>query len=110
MAHFNKIILEGIVHEDPVDNNGVVKFTLINEDGYGDKKKTNWFKVVCFRKTAEFVAKYVKNRSSILLDGSVQIREYEGKYYTEVIANSVKFIGSMKKDDSPKRDLGGYDY
>ena len=110
MAHYNKIVLEGIVHEDPTDYNGVVKFTLINESGYGEKKRTNWFKVVCFQKTAEFVIKYVKNRSYVLIDGPVNIKEHEGKYYTEVSANSVKFIGSMKKDDSPKKDDGGFDY
>lgn len=94
MGHYNKIVLSGKVYKDPVVNeHGVCKLTLINEDGYGDKKQTYWFRCVAFNKTAEFIGKYIKDKQDVILDGKCCLRKYQDKWYTEVVVNNIQFNG-----------------
>lgn len=63
---------------------------------------TSYFDVVCFGKTAENVAKYVKKGKQVIVSGRLQQRKWktkegENRYSVEIIANQVQFIGQADK-------------
>ena len=66
---------------------------------------TDYFNVVAWNKTGEFVSKYFKKGQQVLIMGKLQNREYETKdnqkrYITEVIAEEVYFADSKKENIS----------
>ena len=104
----NNVVITGRLTKDTelrTTQNGksVVSFTVANDTGCGEYKRTNFINVVAWGKTAEFVAKYFKKGSAIGLCGSIQTRDYEKDghkvYVTEVVASEVHFIESKKNDD-----------
>lgn len=110
----NIVVLIGRLTQDPelkTTQNGisVCSFTVANDVGYGENKKTAFVNVVAWRKTAEFVSKYFKKGSMIAIEGSIQTRKYEdrdGNKRTdfEVVANNVDFVGG-KTDNKPSIDV-----
>lgn len=105
----NKVILLGRLGSDPEmkhsqSQTAICNFKLAtNErkkgaDGqWGDH--TEWHNVVCFGKTAENVNTYLAKGKQAFIEGKIQTRKYEGKdgntkYFTEIVANSVQFLGS----------------
>jgi len=50
----------------------------VNKPGDRDAKPL-WVNVTCFGKTAEFVSNYLKKGTSVLVQGSIELQEYEGK-------------------------------
>ena len=71
---------------------------------------TSYFDVVCFGKTAENVAKYVKKGKQVIVSGRLQRRKWqtkegENRYSVEVIANRVHFIGSSSNNSNNSGDI-----
>ena len=108
MAGVNKVILIGNLGKDPElkyleGNIARVSFSLATTEAYKDKtgnriEHTEWHNVVTFGSTAENCAKYLQKGRQALIDGKMQTRKYQDKqgvdkYWTEVIANTVQFIG-----------------
>jgi single-strand DNA-binding protein len=65
----------------------------------------DFFTVVAWRALAEFVAKYFHKGSSILVEGSLQERQWtdqqgQKRYSTEIIADQVYFVDS--KNEAPQ--------
>jgi single-strand DNA-binding protein len=65
----------------------------------GSHKDVEWFRVVVWEKTGEACAKYLSKGRQVYVEGRTQTREFEDKdgnrrTITEVIAQSVKFLGS----------------
>ena len=61
------------------------------------KEKTEWHRVVFFRKLAEIVAEYIKKGSHIYVEGRLQTRPWEDKqgvthYTTEIVANILEML------------------
>jgi single-strand DNA-binding protein len=69
------------------------------------KDEADFINCVAFKKTAENLANYTDKGSLIGVTGSIQIRSYEidsqKRWVTEVIANSVQFLDSKKKEEKP---------
>ena len=100
----NKTILMGRLTKDPevrYTNTGkmVINFTLaVNrrlEEG------TDFFNIVAWNKTGEFISKYFKKGMQVLVNGRLRNRTYEAKdkskrRVTEVIAEEVYFADSKK--------------
>lgn len=89
----NKVILVGHVGKDPefrVLDGGykVARFSLATNKSFksGDewKQKTEWHNVVVWRDRAEYVRDKVKKGNLIYIEGEVQYRENDGKYYTDI--------------------------
>lgn len=111
MASFNLVILIGNVVADPELKNttsgiSVTNFKIAVNRRFtqGDQQQTDFFSIVCFKKTAEFVAKYFTKGKPILVRGTLQTRNWTDNnnvkhYATEIVADEVSFIGH--KDDSP---------
>lgn len=72
-----------------------------------DREKADFFNCTAFGKTAENISKYFTKGSQILIEGSVQIDENDGKYYTKVMVNRFYFVDNKKTDNensAPKRE------
>lgn len=87
----------------------VAKFTLAIDDGYGEKKRTNFIPVTVFGKAAEACEKYLTKGRLVGVEGKIQTGSYQNKegqtvYTTDVIASKVKFLEWVEKDgDSGKQ-------
>lgn len=99
------------VRYNPNTQLAVAKFRVAIDDGYGEKKRTNFVPVTVFGKTAENCEKYLKKGLLVGVQGKIQTGNYEkdGKtvYTTDVIAERIHFIqwGEKKEqtfDDTPE--------
>jgi len=110
----NKIFLLGYLGCDPTlsytnNQTAVVKFTIATNDGTQEKPKTNWHNIVVFGKIAENCNIYLQKGSRVLVEGSLQTREYVDKnqvkkIFYDIIATHVKFIDKIEtiKHDNEK--------
>lgn len=101
----NTISLAGRLTDDPElkqTPNGVsvTSFTIAVDRDYSgsEEKKTDFIPIVAWRNTAEFICKYWQKGKMIILNGSLQIRNYttqdgSKRYVAEVIATNVYFAG-----------------
>lgn len=126
---FNLVVLTGRLTSDPElkttpSGKNVTNFTIANDAGYGENKKTNFITVVAWQKTAEFVTKYFRKGSMIGIEGEIQTRKYEDKNGNkrmafEVKANDIQFVDTKKTGNQQQpqeaqgnddfNDLGGFD-
>ena len=99
----NKIILMGRLTRD-VEMFGqktkVARFCLAVDRSYGEDE-TDFFNCVSFGKQAEFVEKYLKKGTKILLTGRLQNSNYEDKQgnkvtATQIITEDIEFCESKK--------------
>ena len=79
----------------------VCSFTIANDQGSGDKKKTSFIDIVCWRTTSEFVCKYFQKGSAIIVQGTIQTRSYTDKDNNkrkafEIVADNVHFAESKR--------------
>lgn len=80
----------------------VARFTLAIDDGYGEKKKTNFIPVVVFGKQAENCEKYLAKGRMVAVTGKINTGSYKHKeghtvYTTDVVADRVEFIDFGEK-------------
>jgi single-strand DNA-binding protein len=65
---------------------------------------TEWHHVVTFGRLAEVVAEYAAKGEQVLVEGKLRLRswEHEGKpyYRTEVVADTVEFLGGRREPGS----------
>lgn len=101
----NRIILLGRLTREPEakttpTGKTVVVFSLAVDRPFTAKngqREADFINIVTWNKTAELVGIYVHKGERLLVEGRLQIRNYEGKdgqkhYVTEVIADRVEFI------------------
>lgn len=106
----NIVVLNGRLTRDPElkfgqSGKAYSRFTIAVERSFqSDKEKsTDFINCVAFGKTAEFIGEYFRKGKKILLNGKLQMNQYEadGKKFTTyiVIVDTVEF-GDSKKDES----------
>lgn len=121
----NKIILMGRLTRDPElrktqSGTSVASFSLaVDRDfkGQNGEKETDFIDIVAWRHTADFVSKYFTKGRMAVVEGRLQIRDWEDRdgnkrRSAEVIAENVYF-GDSKKDDGHgggqnSANTGGY--
>ena len=82
----------------------VTSFTLAVDRGYvkaGAERQADFIDVVCWRATAEFVAKYFHKGQLVAVEGSIQTHTYTDsqgnkRKSTEIVASNVHFAESRK--------------
>lgn len=95
----NRVILMGRITADPelkTTNTGVsvTSFSIAVDRNYvkqGEERKADFFNIVCWRSTAEFVCRYFGKGSLIAVEGQLQSRQFQAKdgsnrYVVEVVA------------------------
>ena len=99
----NKTILMGRLTRDAElfgQKTKVARFTLAVDRNYGEDE-TDFFNCVSFGKQAEFVEKYLKKGTKVLITGRLQNNSYEDKQgnkvtTTQIITEDVEFCESKK--------------
>ncbi len=91
----------------------VAKFTVAIDDGFGEKKRTNFIPVTVFGKTAENCEKYLAKGRLVGVQGKIQTGSYTNKdgatvYTTDVVADRVEFLewGERNERGSAPRQSG----
>lgn len=68
----------------------------------GEERQTDFFNIVAYGKTAEFISKYFSKGQGIAIVGRIQNNNYEkdGKkiYHDQIIAEEIYFAGGNKAD------------
>jgi single-strand DNA-binding protein len=121
----NKIVILGRLTKDPdvkyvASGKAVATFTMAVDrpfTGQDGKREADFIPVVIWGKTAELVGNSCAKGHRLLVEGRLQIRNFDAKdgtkhWVTEVIANSVEFIerkaeGSAGRPPHAKMDTDG---
>ena len=112
----NKVILVGNLGKDPdmrytaggdADANlSIATSESWNDNQTGEKKeKTEWHRVVFFRRIAEVCGEYLKKGSSVYIEGSLRTRDWEDdqgnkRYTTEIIGREMQMLGGRRSEDN----------
>ena len=105
MADLNKVILMGHMTADPelkqtTSGISVCSFSIGVNRRYSKadqgQRSVDFINIVAWRQQAEFVSRYFKKGSSIVICGSIQTRDWtdnqgQKRYATEVVADEVSF-------------------
>ena len=106
----NKVILVGNLGKDPEvrympNGNAVANITLATSESWKDKtsgeqqEKTEWHRIVMFRRLGEIAGEYLKKGSQVYIEGKLQTRKWQDnsgndRYTTEIVANEMQMLGS----------------
>ena len=99
----NQVTLLGRVGKDPEirytpSNKAVAMFSIAtNELG---KDTTTWHKVKAGEKQAELCEQYVKKGDLLYIQGRIEYTEKDGKHYTAIVAQTLKFLSSKAGSQS----------
>ena len=121
----NKVILIGNLGADPEmrytqDQNAVANFRIATSERWTDRatnerrERTEWHRIVCFRRLAEICGEYLHKGSKVYIEGQLQTRSWEGqdgqtRYTTEVVARDMQMLDSRGGGGGfGGRDDGGY--
>lgn len=113
----NKVILLGNLGADPelrttAGGDAVATISIATSDSWKDKntgeeqQKTEWHRVVFFRRMAEVVGQYLKKGSSVYIEGQLQTNSYEDKntgekkYSTQIVARDMQMLGSRNSSET----------
>ena len=116
MASINNVILLGNLGADPemrytAGGDAVASISIATSSSWNDKQsgekreKTEWHRVVFFRRLAEVVGEYMKKGSSIYVEGQLQTNSYEDKntgerkFSTQIVAREMQMLGSRNNVD-----------
>ena len=105
----NKVILVGNLGQDPeikytAGGAAVTTLSIATSDSWKDKdsgmdqERTEWHRVVLWRRLAEIAGEYLKKGSKVYIEGQLQTRKWEQegqtRYTTEIIAKDMQFLDS----------------
>ncbi len=110
MASVNKVILVGNLGNDPevryMPGGGAVATLSIatnerwkNKTTGAPEERTEWHRVIFFGKQAELCRDYLKKGSPLYIEGRLQTRKWQDKegqtkYTTEIVGQTMQFLGS----------------
>ena len=114
MASFNKVVLVGNLTADPELKQtstgiSVCRFSIAvqrrfarSSDQNGQQPTADFFNIVAWRQSAEFVARYFKKGRPILVCGQLQNRNWTDPqgvkhYATDIVADEVMFVDSRQE-------------
>ena len=111
----NKVILVGNLGQDPevkytAGGAAVTTLSLATSESWKDKdtgsdqEKTEWHRVVLWRRLAEIAGEYLKKGSKVYIEGQLQTRKWEQdgqtRYTTEVVGRDMQFLDSRSSSSS----------
>ena len=119
----NKVILVGNLGKDPdmkytASGAAIANITIATSESWTDKQtnekvdKTEWHRVVFFRRLAEIVGEYLRKGSQVYIEGKLQTRKWQGqdgqdRYTTEIVANEMQMLGSRGGEGGGRPQGGG---
>ena len=109
----NKVILVGNLGQDPevrVMGNGgsVANLSIATSESWKDQQgqqqeRTEWHRVVMYRRLAEIAGEYLKKGSQVYLEGKLQTRKWQDqsgneRYTTEIVADQMQMLGGRNQN------------
>ena len=110
----NKVILIGNLGQDPEvrftqGGTAVANLNIATSDSWLDRnsgqrqERTEWHRVILFKKTAEIAQQYLKKGSKVYIEGRLQTRKWQDqggqdRYTTEVVANDMQMLDGRTGD------------
>ena len=122
----NKVILVGNLGKDPdmkytASGAAIANITVATSESWNDKQtgekqeKTEWHRVVFFRRLAEIVGEYLRKGSQVYIEGKLQTRKWQDqngqdRYTTEIVANEMQMLGGRAGDAGarPQKSESGF--
>jgi len=116
----NKVILIGNLGQDPEvrympNGNAVTNISVATSESWKDKntgadqERTEWHRVVMFRRLAEIAGEYLRKGSKVYIEGKLQTRKWQDqqgqdRYTTEIVADQMQMLDSRGGGTAP---MGG---
>lgn len=121
----NKVILIGNLGEDPTvrympNGDAVANISVATSESWKDKntgdnqEKTEWHRIVLFRKLGEIAGEYLKKGSKVFIAGKLQTRKWQDnngqdRYTTEIVANEMQMLdsrsGAQNESHTPQQQI-----
>ncbi len=113
----NKVIIIGNLGADPElrytpSGQAVANFRVATSESWQDKQgqkqeRTEWHRIVAWGKLAELVVEYLKKGRQAYIEGKLQTRQWDDRdgnkrYTTEIVANTVQFLGGRPGEGTGK--------
>ena len=109
----NRVILSGNLTKDAelrytANDKAYSKFSIANNEGYGDNQKTNFFICTLWGKSAENLNRFLTKGQKVLITGKIELGKYtdkEGIERTTVDINvdsfgGVELLGNKSQQES----------
>ena len=120
----NHIVIMGRLTRDPElrytqSQTPVVSFSVAVDRDFGGRdggeKQTDFIDCVAWRSTAEFVSKYFRKGSMVVVSGRLQIRDWQDRdgnkrRSAEIVADNVYFGESRRREDDNRDSYGAGSY
>jgi len=119
----NKVILVGNLGKDPdmkytASGAAIANITVATSESWNDKQtgekveKTEWHRVVFFRRLAEIVGEYLRKGSQVYIEGKLQTRKWQDqngqdRYTTEIVASEMQMLGGRGGEGGARPQGGG---
>jgi single-strand DNA-binding protein len=115
MSGVNKVIIVGRLGADPEvkavgQGSTVTRLNIATSENWMGKdgqkqERTEWHRIVVWGKLAEICGKHLSKGRQVYVEGRLQTRKWEDqqgqtKYTTEIVANTVQFLGSANGERS----------
>lgn len=113
MKGINKVIIVGTLGTDPEarqmpNGDAVTNISVATSESWVDKnsgnkqERTEWHKIVFFKKLAEIAAQYLKKGSQVYIEGQLRTRKWQDKdgqdrYTTEIIGDQMQMLGGKSE-------------
>jgi single-strand DNA-binding protein len=81
----------------------VCSFSVASDQGFGDKKTTNWFRVSLWGKRGQSLAPYLLKGGIVTISGELEVGEWEGKTQLNINANDIALQGGGKPSAASER-------
>jgi single-strand DNA-binding protein len=119
----NKVILVGTLGRDPevkymTSGDAVANLNIATNESWKDKntgqmqERTEWHRVVAFRRLAEIMGEYLRKGSQVYIEGKLQTRKWQGqdgqdRYTTEIVASDMQMLGGRPGGSAGMDNNGG---
>lgn len=112
MSGVNKVIIVGRLGNDPevktvASGQTVCRLSVATSENWTDRdgqkqERTEWHRIVVWGKMAEICGQHLSKGRQVYLEGRLQTRSWEDqqgqkRYATEIVANTVQFLGSNER-------------
>lgn len=122
----NKVIIVGNMGQDPEikympNGNAVTNISVATSESWKDQQgqlqeRTEWHRIVMFRKLAEIAGQYLRKGSQVYIEGKLQTRKWQDqngqdRYTTEIVADNMQMLGGRQGGEAggfqPNQGMGG---
>lgn len=124
----NKVIIVGNLGQNPEvkympNGNAVTNISVATSESWKDQQgqiqeRTEWHRIVAFRKLAEIMGQYLQKGSKVYIEGKLQTRKWQDqngndRYTTEIVCDNMQMLdrrqegGGYQNQGMQNQGMGG---